>query len=152
MAEGLPRVLVDTSVWISAAIRPTGPPGRVLAALREGRLIPVVSRPLLAEIREVLDRPRIRRLRRMGDADLATLLALLDTSAIKAFPTGELRLCRDPQDDFLLETAILGGAQFIVSRDDDLKRDLDLMVRLREYGVEVLTVAQFLHLLATRST
>jgi uncharacterized protein len=62
-------------------------------------------------------------------------------------PSGELRLCRDPDDDVVLETAILGEAQFVVSRDDDIKRDLDLMTHLRANGVEVVSVAQFLALL-----
>ena len=62
---------------------------------------------------------------------------------------GELHLCRDPEDDFLLETALLGGADCMVSRDDDLKRDLDLIDYLRTSGVEVLSVAQFLARLTT---
>lgn len=53
---------------------------------------------------------------------------------------------------FLLEAAILGGAQYFVSRDDDIKGDQELIARLREHGVEVLSVARFLSLLATRST
>lgn len=102
---------------------------------------------LFQEIHEVLHRPRIRRRRRLSDDDLATILVLLEDRAIEAFPTGELHFCRDSADDFLLKTAILGKARFAVSRDDDLKRDLDLIDRLREHGVEVLSVAQFLNLL-----
>jgi putative PIN family toxin of toxin-antitoxin system len=106
----------------------------VFTALREGRFVPVVSRLLLDEITEVLDRPRLRRLRGMNDADLATLLALLEDRVIEVLLAGDLHLCRDPEDDFLLETAIRGGARFVVSRDDNLKRDLDLMARLRGMG------------------
>ena len=62
-------------------------------------------------------------------------------------PTGLLRLCRDQRDDIFLETAILGEAQYAVSRDDDIKRDLDLIAHLRANGVEVVSVAQFLALL-----
>jgi predicted nucleic acid-binding protein len=58
-------------------------------------------------------------------------------------------LSRDPDDDILLETALVGGAQYFVSRDDDVKRDQELLARLRERGVEVLSVAQFLDLLAS---
>lgn len=147
MREGRPRVLIDTNVWISAFINPHGPPAQILDAFRSDRFVPVVSQQLFQEIREVLYRPRIRRRRRVSDDDLATLLVLLEDRAVEAFPSGELHLCRDPADDFLLETAILGKARFAVSRDDDLKRDLDLIDRLREHGVEVLSVAQFLSLL-----
>ena len=145
MREGRPRVLIDTNVWISAFIKPHGPPAQSLDAVRSDRFVPVVSQQLFQEIREVLYRPRIRRRRRVSDDDLATLLVLLEDRAVEAFPSGELHLCRDPADDFLLETAILGKARFAVSRDDDLKHDLDLIDRLREHGVEVLSVAQFLN-------
>lgn len=45
------------------------------------------------------------------------------------------RLCRDPDDDLILETAVLGGAQFAVSRDDDLNADNDLIAQMSAHGV-----------------
>ncbi len=59
-------------------------------------------------------------------------------------PTGSIRECRDPDDDLILETAILGQAQYAVTRDDDIKRDRDLMDHLQARGVTVLSVRQFL--------
>lgn len=50
----------------------------------------------------------------------------------------------------MLETALLGGAQCVVTRDDDLKRDLNLLQQLREQGIEVLSVAQLLRKLDDR--
>jgi predicted nucleic acid-binding protein len=58
-----------------------------------------------------------------------------------------MRLCRDPKDDLIIETAIVGGGRYLVSRDEDLTRDLDLVEVLQAYGVEILTVARFLELL-----
>jgi putative PIN family toxin of toxin-antitoxin system len=151
VAEALLRVLVDTNVWISAFIRADGAPAKVLQAFLDDRFVPVASRTLLEEIREVVDRPRIRRRCRFSGDELAFIMNRLSDRAIEAFPTGNLRLCRDPEDDYLLETAIGGRAEFAVTRDD-IKRDLDLIVELRRHGVEVLSVAQFLELLAKRST
>ncbi|MBI4494992.1 MAG: putative toxin-antitoxin system toxin component, PIN family [Chloroflexi bacterium] len=144
MPEQLPRALIDTNVWISAIINLQGAPAQVLDALWERRFVPVISQGLLDEIREVFGRPRIRRRAQYSEADLALAIQRLEEQAVKVYPTGQLHLCRDSRDDFLLETALLGQAQFAVSRDDDLKRDLDLIARLREQGVEVLSVAQFL--------
>jgi predicted nucleic acid-binding protein len=59
-------------------------------------------------------------------------------------PTGAVHECRDPDDDLVLETALLGHAQYLVTRDDDIKRDLELIERLQAYGVTVLSVQQFL--------
>ncbi len=145
--EEPPRAFVDTNIWISAFINPSGPPAAVLDAFIAGKFVPVVSRALIDQIHEVASRPHIRR--RISDDDLATLLVLLLDRAVEAFPTGNLRICRDPDDDILLETAILGGAQYAVSRDDDMKRDLDLIDQMRTRGVEVVSVAQFLRILAT---
>lgn len=152
MHEELPRVLVDTNVWVSAFITVDGAPARVLQAFRQGRFVPIISRELVDEIREVVDRPRIRRRSRFSADEIAEILALLAAEAEEVVPSGELRLCRDPEDDFLLETAIQGRARYAVSRDDDIKRDLDLIAHLRELGVEVLSVARFLDLLAGRSS
>ena len=59
-------------------------------------------------------------------------------------PTGSVRECRDPNDDLILETAILGQAQSAVSRDDDIKRNRDLIEHLQAHGVTVLSIQQFL--------
>lgn len=62
-------------------------------------------------------------------------------------PRGELHLCRDPRDDVVLETALLGRANYAVSRDDDLKRDLELMQKMQQREVRVVSVSQFLSFL-----
>lgn len=147
MLERLLRVLVDTNIWISSFINPSGSPARALSLLADERYVLVTSEPLMTEIENVLARPRIRRSIQLPDDDIASILRRSQKSAIVVNPSGKLRLCRDPKDDILLETAILGNADYIVSRDDDMKRDLDLIAHLREHGIEVLSVARFLSLL-----
>ena len=147
MPEALLRALVDTNVWISAFLNPGGAPGQVLTAFLAGRFVPVVSAPLLNEIRDVMARPRIRRRCVLGPSALDVILVNLQELGISVIPGGDLRMCRDPKDDFLLETALLGAAQYAVSRDDDLKRDLTLIGYLRASGIEVVSVAQFLEVL-----
>ncbi len=151
MHRALPRALVDTSVWVAALLNPDGYPGRILQALRDGRFVPVVSQLLLHEIEEVPRRPRIRRRIPLTDDEIEEARKLLRDKAVMATVTGQLRLCRDPDDDFALETAIAGRANYLVTRDDDMKRDLDLIHHLRERGVDVLSVARFLELLETDS-
>jgi predicted nucleic acid-binding protein len=62
--------------------------------------------------------------------------------------TGVLKICRDPDDDKILEAAIHGKAQYLVTRDDDLKRDLDLIKMARGNRVRVVSVRQFLRRLS----
>lgn len=151
MDEASLRVVVDTNVWISAFLNADGAPAAILDAFLARRFRLVASETLLDEIQEVAYRDRIRRRWRRRDDDVTGVIHHLRDRAISCSPPGTLQVCRDPKDDFLVETAIVGGARYIVSRDDDLKRDLDLMVYLRERGIEVLSVAQFLDLLAESS-
>lgn len=143
-----PIVLLDTNIWVSAIINPHGYPARLIRAWVDGRFQVIVSVPLLDEIADVLSRPRIREKYGVKAEEITEFLRLLAAQAIKVTPTGQLQICRDPDDDLILETAVLIQAQYVVSRDDDMKRDLELMTQMAARGVTVLTVQQFLDLLA----
>jgi len=62
-----------------------------------------------------------------------------------------LQICRDRDDDEILEAAIHGKAQYLVTRDDDLKRDLDLIKMARRNRVRVVSVRQFLRRLSQQT-
>lgn len=64
---------------------------------------------------------------------------------------GIVHLCRDPDDDVVIETAQNGRADALATRDDDLKRDWDLVRLLRAEGIQVLSVRQFLDALAAEA-
>ena len=137
-------VLVDTNVWVSAFINPAGSPARVHRAWLDNRFQVVVSLPLLDELSDVLTRPRLTRKYSIQAADVEEFLQLLIRRSKIAVPAGSVHECRDPDDDLILETAVLGQAQYAVTRDDDVKRDLDLIKHLQAHGVAVLSIQQFL--------
>jgi uncharacterized protein len=137
-------VLVDTNVWVSAFINPHGYPAKLRDAWMNAQFQVVVSVPLLNEIAEVLARPRIRNKYHIDAEEISEFLRLLSARAITVVTTGHLQLCRDPDDDLILETALLGQAQYAVSRDDDMKRDQDLMAQMQAHGVTILSVQQFI--------
>ncbi len=64
------------------------------------------------------------------------------------FLTNDIRLCRDRKDNMVLETAIKGNADYLVTRDDDIKNDLEPVEEMEKYGIKVLTVSKFLDVLA----
>lgn len=136
--------LVDTNVWISALINPHGYPARLKNAWLDGKFQIVVSVAFLDELTDVLSRPRIRNKYRLKTEEIGEFLRLIAEKSITVTTTGTLRLCRDPDDDLMLETALNGNAIFAVSRDDDLKRDQELISRMLEQGIEVLSVQRFL--------
>jgi putative PIN family toxin of toxin-antitoxin system len=156
-------VVVDTNVWVSALLNPRGFPARLLQAFLEGRFTPVVSRELLQELADVLSRPRLWRsfTRRLSRLDLrlalsvrlvyqlvaALLLHTLGQTGRWVVPRGDTKGCRDPRDNMFLEAALCGNARYLVSRDDDLKRDPELVAQMESRGIQVVSVQQFLDIL-----
>lgn len=137
-------VVIDTNVWVSAFLNPEGFPARLIQAGKTGGFSIVSSLPLLDELQEVLLRPRIMKIRSSTEIDVETFMAS-SAAVVQLVPvSGELRLCRDPDDDVILETAIQGNAIYVVSRDEDLTRDLDLIDHLRERGIETITVQRLI--------
>jgi putative PIN family toxin of toxin-antitoxin system len=138
------RAVVDTNVWISALLNPAGAPAAVRIALQQQQFTLVTSEPLLEELAAVLARPRFAQRYGVTPADIAELVALLRERGEVVPIAGTVRLCRDPDDDMVIETAFNGRADALVTRDDDLKGVEDLTTILASHGVAVLTVRRFL--------
>jgi putative PIN family toxin of toxin-antitoxin system len=139
-----PVVLLDTNVWVSAFLNKQGTPARLVQAWLDGAIDIVIGLPILEEIADVLRRPRIRKKYQIREEEIVQYLRLITAGAAVVPVTGTMKLCRDPDDDVVLETAIAGGAKYLVTRDDDLKRDLDLIRQMKEHGVRVVSVSRFL--------
>ena len=131
--------MLDANVLISAAIRPSGPPGQIVAALLTRDAFDLVlSSAIVAEVERALRLAKIRKYLREPDeallwlADIVALADLVeDTGRVKG-------VCRDPADDAVLGAAVEGRASAIVTGDDDL-------LALGEFeGVVILTPRAFL--------
>ena len=146
------RVVVDTNVWVSAALNPSGHPAQVLTALATRRFTLLVSQPMLAELREVLLRPRLTRKYHLTEAAVDEFVALLRERAQEVSVDGSVKICRDPDDDVIIETALRGRAEVLVTRDDDMKGAAEVIEVLAEAGVAVRTVQRFLDALTGAST
>ena len=105
------RLVVDTNVLMSAAIKPAGLQRTVLllAITRPARLY--VSRPILEEYSEVLGRPelRIRKGRRQK------LLQLIKNYSYTVVPTRRLDVTSNPDDNMFLECADAARADYLVT-------------------------------------
>lgn len=135
---------VDTNVWVSAFLTPGGHPAKLKFFWQANRFDVVVSAPLLAELVEVLVRPRLQAKYRYTAKDVINYARIIADFADFVSVTGRLNLCRDPDDDLLLETALVGQATHVISRDEDVTRDTDLAQRLKDYGIQVRTIQRFL--------
>ncbi|HEY7221018.1 MAG TPA: putative toxin-antitoxin system toxin component, PIN family [Candidatus Binatia bacterium] len=143
--------LLDTNVWVSAFLKPTGPPGEIVAAWAHDEFSVITSFSQLGEIVDVLMRPRLVRRFRYSNRDAESFVRLIGARATVVQVSGDLKICRDPDDDEILQAAIVGKSQYLVTRDDDLKRDLDLIKMARRNRVRVVSVRQFLRRLTRDS-
>lgn len=135
------RAVVDTNVLISAVIVPHGSVGPVILRLRQGDFTLFYEDSLLVELVDVLNRPRIRQKYHLDDYDIATIVGLILLRGEEVTPVQQIVACRDPNDDKLLEAAIAGQADVIVSGDEDL-----LMMNLFS-GIPIVSPRAFLKML-----
>ena len=132
------RAVLDTNVLASALIRRQGVTGQVLRHLRDGRFTIVYSVPLLEELVEVPSRPRIQAKYHVYSDDITALINLIRLRGELVSPSRQIDACRDPEDNRILEAAVEGFADAIVSGDADL---LDM----GEFEtIPILRVAEFL--------
>jgi putative PIN family toxin of toxin-antitoxin system len=120
------RAVFDCVILLQAAGRPFGPSAACLQAVRDGRLKLFVSDDILAELRDVLTRPKT--LRKFPALTLEAVDVFLLDLANRATTFGEVAkvfsLPRDPKDEPYVDLAAAAQARYPVSRDNDL---LDLM-------------------------
>ena len=110
------RVVVDTNVLISAALKEQSLPSMAVHLATESGVL-LKSTITEQELFVTLDRPRLAPLIPPRFRDwLSELLAAAELVTIAERITG----CRDPNDDKFLELAVNGHADLIVSGDADL--------------------------------
>jgi putative PIN family toxin of toxin-antitoxin system len=135
------RAVVDTNVLIRALIKPQGTVGPVITHLRSGDYVLLYADPLLEELAAKLALPRIRDKYQVSDQDVETILALILLRGELVIPERRITACRDPKDDVVLEVAVSGHADFIVTGDRDL-----LVLHLFQ-GIPIVEPFEFLHAL-----
>lgn len=115
------KVVLDTNVMVSALLKRDSVPGQILQAVWDGNLDLVLSEPLLAELREVLNYPKIRKRLVANAIDRELFLELLPFFAIQVDLAGtKVPRPRDAADQMVLATLVAGQAEWLVSGDEDL--------------------------------
>ena len=141
------KVVIDTNIWVSALINPFGYPARIRKAFEKSIFQVVVSEPILEELADVLNRPRIREKYDVTPEDIEEILTLIEERSEHVLLSGNIEICRDKDDNLIIETAIKGKAEYLVTRDDDVKFDKKVSDFLSKYGISVTSVAKFLKLI-----
>ena len=132
------RVVLDSNVWLSAALSPAGTPSQVLRrVLAYG--VPVFSAPTFAELEARIWKPKFDRYLTME----ARQGILHDARALGRWvdippSISAQRYSRDEDDDKFIHTALAGAAKWLITGDQDL------LVIEADLGVHIVTPAQAL--------
>lgn len=138
MARRAVKIVLDTNVLISAIVF-GGRPREILEMIKNKELSGVISPVLIAELEEILSKkikyPKERILQ--VENKMKKILRVVR-------PDKSVKIVRDDDDNRVLEAAIEGRCEYVVTGDRDL---LDL----KSYGgVKILTPAEFLNEINTR--
>ena len=129
--EDVPRVVLDTNVFVAAAFHPQSHAARIIEAVREGRLLLVWNEATRRETRRILD--RIPPISWKPCADLF----IEENRHRDPVNPGWFGHVDDP-DDRVFGALAYAAAATLITQDDDL-----LKVR-SNVGVPILTPAEFL--------
>ena len=117
MTSSIPptSIVIDSNVWISALVF-GGNPRKVFEAILQRGDYLIVSSELLNEIRRTLHRKFPYSL----DDFEALLIAVSHLVITVTLGSLTITVCRDPDDNKILETAVLGQSAYLISGDNDL--------------------------------
>ena len=106
------RVVLDTNVLISAAMKPAGLQAVVIYLLALGAAELYASQEVLIEYREVFNRPKFAHL---DPANIFRLLSQIEGQAIIVKPTTRLAISKHDSDNRFYECAEAALADYIVT-------------------------------------
>jgi len=125
------RVVIDTNVWLSAALSATGAPAQVVRrVLALG--VPVFSQATFTELETRIWKPKFDLYLSIEARQgiLHDARALAHWVDVASSPAAQ-RFSRDEDDDKFIHTALAGAAMWLVTGDQDLLViDADLAVRI----------------------
>jgi putative PIN family toxin of toxin-antitoxin system len=126
-------VVLDTNIWISALFFGGRPEQALIRAFEEADV--AICRQIVEEITDVAVRKFAQQFAAV-ESRLDQLLVAVTFVEVK----GVLRICRDPDDNIILECARNAGAHIIVTGDQDL-------LQLRQFeGTSIINADEYLGL------
>lgn len=120
----LPRIVVDTNVFVGSMIRGSGDNRNVIRACLEDRLKPLMGQALFLEYEQVTGREGLFRKSPLSKMEREQLLEAFLSACewVQVFFLWRPNL-PDEADNHVLELAVAGGADFIVTNNvSDFRR------------------------------
>jgi uncharacterized protein len=120
---GVPKAIFDTNLFLTFLLS-TNPVGsavdRLLDAAARQEFHLLLPTGVIIELNSVAERPRMAN--RISHQQIQRLLqrVLNFATVLPVMEEAPPRVCRDPDDDYLIAAGVFHDANFIVTRDQDL--------------------------------
>lgn len=126
------RVILDTNILVSALVF-GGKPEQILKSALENKIQVIISPILLAEFTDIIHKkfPLSTHDFQLLEVEISDLFEVIN-------PSNTINVLSDDPDNRVLEAAVEGGCQYIISGDKGL-------LKLKTYeGINILTADEFL--------
>ena len=114
MVPKIPRAVIDTNVWLSALYF-SGKPAKIVNLIEDQKIVSITSDLILEEVKEKL----VSDFNTPLYAANGTVSYISAISQIVSLQGKDFNL-RDPDDNKVLETAVVGKCNFLITGDKDL--------------------------------
>lgn len=141
------KVVLDSTTLVSAFLRKGGVTGKLLERAVHGEFELYLADAIIEETQHVLlNREHLRLHFTYTNLEVDEYVVLLRSFARLVANLPNVKVCRDPNDDYILATAIAADAAYLVARDKDL-------LTLATYqDVTIVSPEAFMQLLRKEST
>ena len=110
------KVIIDTNLWISFLI--THKLNSLDKLFSADKLQLLFSEELLEEFLDVANRPKFKKY--FTKDDITHIIKFLNENAELIKVTSDVKICRDENDNFLLNLALDSKADYLITGDKDL--------------------------------
>jgi putative PIN family toxin of toxin-antitoxin system len=128
------KLVLDTNIFISSFFW-GGNPRKIMMRIIDGKDTLYISHEILKEVYAVMTRPKFN----INHHQIVRFLYSIEEIAYLVASSGTIKgVCRDSDDDKILECAILSNVDFIISGDNDL-------LALKEFQkIPIITASEYL--------
>ena len=132
MGKNLPRVVIDTNIFYSALLF-GGNPSKIILIASKNRIISIISLPILNEI-EILFETKAS----FSRETIQLIVSKIKEYSTVVLPKNKLNIVRHDADNKIIEAAVEGDCQYVITGDKDL-------LVLKNYKkIKILTPSEFL--------
>jgi putative PIN family toxin of toxin-antitoxin system len=130
------KVVIDTNVFISAFYLPESKPAGVVLLARRKTILNLISPQIIKEVERIIKKKLL-----WDNAKTQSAVRRIKTFSEEVHPQERLAIIADDPDNRILECAVAGHADFIISGDKHL---LDLETY---QGIKMVTPGKFLEII-----